>query len=587
MDVIIPGLQSPEFEQSFKQVSTGLDELEALFDQIGVDKRIETATESKDVADFEKVVAKYNAVTEDLRTLNAYVSAILTTDTRDEVALARDSEMDQPLTRLRKLGKRLTAWLGSLDVEMLLAQSDVAKAHAYALRKAVVGAQRLMSPAEESLASDMEVTGGSAWGKLHSNVTSQLIVALELDGEAQTLPMSSVRALAYDPDRDRRRSAYEAELMAWKTVEVPLAAAMNSIKGETITLAKRRGWGSPLEAALFGANIDGETLEAMMTAARESFPDFRRYLRAKAKALGLGRLSWYDIFAPVGEDPKEWPYDEATGFVVDQFRTYSDKLGDFARRSFHEDWIDVEPRAGKVDGAYCMGVRRDESRILMNYKPSFGAVSTLAHELGHAYHNLCLSQRTAMQRATPMTLAETASIFCETIIREAALQSGTEQEQLAILEASLQGSCQVVVDITSRFLFEQSVFDLRAKRELSAKELGERMRQAQLDTYGDGLDPEALHPYMWAAKPHYYGRSFYNFPYMFGLLFGLGLYAIYEKEPHGFHERYDDLLSSTGLDDAATLAQRFGIDIRTPDFWRGSLDQIRGDVDRFERLTSV
>jgi oligoendopeptidase F len=215
-------------------------------------------------------------------------------------------------------------------------------------------------------------------------------------------------------------------------------------------------------------------------------------------------------------------------------------------------------------------------------------MSTLAHELGHGYHNLNLADRTMLQRDTPMTLAETASIFCETIVREAALARADAAERLEILEASLQGSCQVVVDITSRFLFERRVFEGRQQRELSVGELNEFMLQAQRETYGDGLDEALLHPYMWAMKPHYYsaGRSFYNFPYMFGLLFGLGLYARYRQDPEQFRASYDDLLSSTGLADAATLAARFGIEIRTPAFWAASLDIVRGDIDRFESLVA-
>jgi pepF/M3 family oligoendopeptidase len=467
-------------------------------------------------------------------------------------------------------------------VSSLLASSELAREHEYVIRKAVVGAEKLMPTEMESLASDLELTGKNAWSKLHSNVTSQLTVPL--DGENP--PMSAVRALAYDADREVRRKAYEAELAAWKTAEVPLAAAMNSIKGEVNTLCERRGWGDPLDEALYGANIDRATLDAMLQAARESFPDFRRYMNAKAKALGVGKLAWYDLFAPLGGAEQSWDYDKGMAFVRDQFASYSQKMADYAQRSFDENWIDVPPAAGKVDGAYCMGVRSDESRILMNYKPSYGSVSTLAHELGHGYHNLCLANRTWLQRGTPMTLAETASIFCETIIRQAVLENGTADEQLTVLEASLQGSTQVVVDITSRYLFEQGVFEQRRKRELAPEEMCELMLDAQRQTYGDGLDQEALHPYMWAAKSHYYsGRSYYNFPYMFGLLFGLGLYAIYKKQPEGFHARYDDLLSSTGLADAATLGKRFGIDISSVEFWRGSLDQIRGDIDRFENLS--
>jgi pepF/M3 family oligoendopeptidase len=394
--------------------------------------------------------------------------------------------------------------------------------------------------------------------------------------------------MAFDADRDTRRKAYEAELAGWKSAEIPLAAAMNCIKGEVNTLSKRRGWDSPLEETLFAANIDLETLEAMMEAAHESFPVFRRYLNVKAKALGLEKLAWYDIFAPLSSDEREWTYEEGSSFVANQFAGYSMRMGDFARRAFAESWIDAEPRLGKRDGAFCTPIRADESRVMMNFKPSFGSVSTLAHELGHAYHNLCLAGRTPVQRSTPMTLAETASIFCETIVRKAALKSLEPKDRLAILEASLQGSCQVVVDISSRFLFERDVFEKRANRELSANELCEIMADAQKQTYGDGLDEKVLHPYMWAMKPHYYSsaRSYYNFPYMFGLLFGLGLYSVYEQDPEAFKSGYDDLLSSTGLADAGELAKRFGIDIRSKSFWQGSLATIAEDVEVFVSLFS-
>jgi pepF/M3 family oligoendopeptidase len=441
-----------------------------------------------------------------------------------------------------------------------------------------------MSPAEEALAAELNVTGGAAWGKLHSNVTSQLSVPIEIDGAVESLPMSVIRNMAADANRETRQRAYEAELATWERIAVPLAAAMNSIKGEVNTLSAHRGWDSPLDDALFGASIDRQTLDAMFTAARESFPVFRRYLHAKARALGLPTLAWYDLLAPVGASGRAWSFEASEQFIVSQFGSYSQRLSDYAARAFHENWIDAEPRPGKHDGAFCMPLRADESRVFANFKPTYDGMSTLAHELGHGYHNMNLAARTMLQRNTPMTLAETASIFCETIVREAALKNANAEERIEILEASLVGSCQVVVDITSRFLFEQGVFGTRRTRELSVDEMNAMMLQAQRDTYGDGLDPNQLHPYMWAMKPHYYstGRSFYNFPYMFGLLFGLGLYARYRQDPDAFRQQYDDLLSSTGLADAATLAARFGIDTRTPDFWRASLATIAGEVDQFE-----
>jgi oligoendopeptidase F len=288
--------------------------------------------------------------------------------------------------------------------------------------------------------------------------------------------------------------------------------------------------------------------------------------------------------APIGEPRRAWNWSDATAFVAEQFGTYSDRLRAFAERAFRERWIDAEPRSGKRGGAFCMRVRADESRVLQNFRPSFDGVSTLAHELGHGYHNTCLAHRSALQRGTPMTLAETASIFCETIIREAAILAGDREDQLAILEASLEGECQVVVDIYSRFLFEQRLIEERRRRDLSVEELCTLMLDAQRETYGDGLDPAFLHPYMWAAKPHYYGSTFYNFPYMFGQLFGLGLYSRYREDPDAFRAGYDELLSLTGMADAATLAARFGFDIRREEFWRGSLEMIVRDIDRFVAL---
>jgi oligoendopeptidase F len=594
MTPIFPGLESPEFERAFATVIQRIDELGALFDTEHIDAPSEdkgdVATDERIGATLERALEGLNVTIEAYRTLSAYISAFVTTDTRDTLAQARYSELQRQSVRLTHLTTRFTAWIGSLDVEALIAQSAMARAHAFALRKAKTSATRLMSPVEEALYAELNLTGGAAWGKLHGNVTSQLTVPIIYDGETRETPMSVVRTLAFEPDRAARRAAYEAELAGWARVSVPLAAALNSIKGQVNTVTARRGWATPLDAALFDAHIDRLTLDAMLDAARQYFPEFRRYLKAKAHALGLPSLAWFDLFAPVATGTKAWSYDEANDFIVAQFGAFSPRLSDFAARAFRENWIDAEPRSGKQDGAYCMWVRRDESRVFANYKPAFGGMSTLAHELGHGYHNMLLASRTMLQRDTPMTLAETASIFCETIVRNAAMneaeRSNDQQSQIEILEASLQGACQVVVDITSRFLLEQGVFEKRRQRELSVDELNALMLDAQRQTYGDGLDPDALHPYMWAMKPHYYsaGRSYYNFPYMFGLLFGLGLYARYQRDRADFTARYDDLLSSTGLDDAATLAQRFGIDIRDGAFWRASLDLIRADVDRFEAL---
>lgn len=585
MTVVYPSLDSPEFERDFRAFLRAIDDLYGLFEDFQIQKTENPPDSETAARAFDFVAKRMNDLMATYTTIGAYIYSFITTDSRDSFAQAKLSEMQKHSVKLTQMGTRFTAWLGSLDVESLLECSEYARAHAYMIRRAKVEAEHLMSPVEEALAAELRLHGGTAWTKLYGNLTSQIIVPVEIEGEVRELPMSEVRNLAFDPDRSTRCKAYEAELRAWERHALPIAAALNSIKGETNLLARKRGWSSPLEPALFQNGINPAILNAMMTAARESFPEFRRYMRLKARMLGQERMAWYDLFAPVGESTRVWEYEDACRFIVEQFATYSQKMSDFAARAFRENWIDAPPAPGKRDGAFCMDLRKDESRILMNYKPAFGGLSTLAHELGHAYHNLCLADRTEFQKETPMTLAETASIFCETIIRHASMLDADRPEQIAILEATLQGSCQVVVDISSRFLFESNMLQARQDRELSVEELCELMLNAQKETYGDGLDENALHPYMWAAKPHYYGSTFYNYPYMFGLLFGLGLYALYLQDPDGFRARYDDLLSSTGMADASTLASQFGFDISTPDFWRASLNIIKQEIDLLEELT--
>lgn len=588
MTSFFPSLEAPAYQAAFQGTVQGIADLVQYFESHGIDKREATPVDAALVGQFETIMDRLGALTESVRTVFSYTQSFIATNSRDNLAQARLSELQQHAVKLSQLNTRFTAWLGSLDVEALIQQSAVAADHAFLLRKAKEEASHLMSPAEESLAAELGVSSGTAWAKLHGNVTSQLSVPLEAEGETRRLPMSMIRALATDRDRETRRRAYEAELAAWPTVAVPLAAALNSIKGEVITLARRRRWPSPLDEALFDNNVDRPTLDAMLDAARDAFPHFRRYLRAKARLFGASQLPWYDLFAPVGVSQQVWEYSDATQFIAEQFGTYSPRLRDFAVQAFAENWVDAEPREGKRDGGFCMGVTPGVSRIFMNYKPAFNSVSTLAHELGHAYHNLNLAQRPPLQRSSPMVLAETASTFCETIVFQAVLSQASPQESLALLDSSLQDATQVVVDITSRFLFEQGVFERRAKRELSIEEFNELMLDTQRQTYGDGLDPAVLHPYMWAVKGHYYSsaRSFYNYPYMFGLLFGLGLYALYQQDADAFRASYDELLASTGMADAATLAQRFGIDIRSKAFWQGSLDIVRHDIDRFEALVN-
>ncbi|MFQ5399920.1 MAG: M3 family oligoendopeptidase [Anaerolineae bacterium] len=587
LSVVYPGLESAEFKTGFQEAIRAIDDLVALFDERQIN-RMEPGPLTKEIVTvFEEVIGRFNEVMDTISTLEAYLHGFIATDSRDSRAQALFSELQQRLAKLSLLATRLTAWLGSMDAEALIRRSPVAQAHAYAARRAKKEAQHQMSPAEESLAAELNLTGSSSWAHMFSNFVSQLTVELELDGELKQLPLAAAQNLNFNPDRDVRRAAYEGIQETLKGAAVPMAAALNSIKGETLTLTRRRGWASPLDMVLFESAIDQPILDAMMTATREAFPDFQRYLKARARALGLPILAWYDRLVPLGEGGKAWSFDEARQFIVEQFATYSDKLRDLALCAFDERWIDAEPRGGKRGGAFCMWLRQGESRILSNYEPSFTAVGTLAHELGHAYHNLNLAERTPIQRSLPMTLAETASTFCQKIVENAALKSADPQDQLVILDGLLEYAARVVLGASSDFIFEESLFQRRQQRNLSPDEFCELALDAQRATLGDAIDPDVLFPYRWVYVPHYYMASYYNFPYTFGLLFGLGLYARYQADADSFKAGYDTLLSATGMGEAAELAAAFGIDLRDGAFWRASLDVLRADINRFEQLVGA
>jgi pepF/M3 family oligoendopeptidase len=579
---VFPSLQSPEFEAEFTSALASIDNLATLFDRAGVRRRETPGIDAEWVENFETIIGELNTLRRRLSTLGSFINCFVTTDANDNDAKARQSQLETRGIQLGQLGTRLVAWVGSSDVGALLQASEAAQEHEFWVRRAAILEKHQMSEPEENLAAALQPMGLAGWAKLHSNVSALLTTTVTINGEEKRLPMSAIRALAADPDRVVRQAAFEAEIEAWKTVTIPLAAALNGIKGFQRTLREKRGFADDVAPTLIGNSIDAATLEAMQSACIESFPDFRRYMKAKAKALGVEQLAWYDLIAPIGSDDKRWTWAETEAVIEENFGIYSRKLAAFARRTFEENWTDAEPRTGKVGGAYCTSIRPGESRVLMNFDGSFTDVSTLAHELGHAYHNLCMEKRTPLQKGIPMTLAETASIFCETLVFEATVARADRVGRIALLDNALSRNLQVVVDIHSRFLFEKAVFEKRAERDLTEKEFCDLMTEAQRATYGEDLAP--LHPYMWAVKGHYYGPTFYNYPYTFGLLLGLGLYARYQADPEPFREQYDDFLSRCGMADAQTLARDFGFDLTTPAFWKASLDVIRGQIDEFETL---
>ena len=588
---VYPSLESKEFQNAIKDYKGLLDKLEKFYKS--KISKASAKTSSKELgALLGRSVDQFNAIAILSGTIEAYIYSFVSTDSHNKTAMRLLSELEQIQVRQSKLTTQFRAWVGTLSdkLDKAVETDPSAKAHAFTLKETRNQAKYMMSEAEEILASEMSLSGGNAFSKLQGTVTSQLSVDFELDGKTQKLPMPALINLRSHPDEATRHRAYDAENQAWEGVKETLAACLNGVKGETNILYKKRGRKDALHSAIDAARMDRKTLEAMLGAMQDSFPMFRKYFNAKAKKLGKEKLAWWDVSAPMGRTDKVYSFDEARDFILQYFGKFSPDLHKMTETAFKNNWIDAEQREGKRGGAFCMGVPAvKESRILSNFDGSFDGVSTLAHELGHAFHNYCAYEagKTELQQNTPMTLAETASIMCETMITEAVLATTTDpQEELAVLEAQISSAAAVIVDIYSRYLFEKEVLERRESSELSSDDFNDIMERAQKATYGDGLDERYLQKFMWTWKPHYYssGFPFYNFPYAFGLLFGTGLYAIYQQRGDEFVADYKNLLASTGEASAAKLAKRFGIDITKRKFWEDSLAIVGKHIDRYCEL---
>lgn len=590
-------IDSRTFVGAMEQVGADISRLINRFDSGDVRAVVARPATTADGALADELIDGYNEVSGALELLFYYTYAFVSTDSRNDQAQAVLSEIADHEARLEPLNARLADWVASLGVSELAGFSERVAEHEGPLDRLAARTDHQLSELEENLAAELQITGSGSWSRLQRDVTSQLAADVVMpDGTTETMSMPAVRGLATNSDPAVRRAAYDAELSTWPTIGTTVAAAMNAIKGEANVLNRRRSWDSPLDVSLYGNAVSRPTFDAMQEAVTDSLPDFQRWMRVKAQvhakaegavagnADGEGGLAWWNLVAPLPTAGERVSWDDGIATVREAFTEYSPQLGTMVDRALDEKWIDAPPADGKSGGAFCAPFFDGRSLILLNWSGSAESTQTTAHELGHAYHNTTLAPRTALQRNLPMALAETASIFCETLVVESGLTRVSGAERLALLDVDLQGSNQVVVDIRSRFLFETELFARRQRRVLGVDELNELMTSAQLEAYGDGLDQSTAHPYMWLLKPHYYGAHFYNWPYTYGLLFGLGLFARYQEDPDHFRSGYDDLLSRAGMDDAETLGQSFGLDVTDVAFWTASLDVLRARIDEYERL---
>ena len=506
---------------------------------------------------------------------------------------ARDSEAGSQIGRVMAVLSSTAGseaafqdWASKLSNLMeLVEQDELLRQYSFRFANMQKSSKYLLSVQAEEVMAKLRLSGSSAWSDLQGYLTST--VPVEYNGE--TTNLSVIRNLAYEADKDVRKKAYEAELACYERIKDPVAFALNSIKLQTISDCQLRGYPSPLERTLEHADMKKETLDAMLGAMDEYLPKFWQYLKAKAKALGYENgLPWYELFAPMGKSSTKFTIQEAKDFLVEQFADFNPEEAEMIARAFDEEWIDFYPREGKAGGAFCAGVEAiGQCRILTNYDGAFGDVVTLAHELGHAYHNHCIRDHRPLNHDYSMPLAETASTFNECVVMASAIgKAADDQERLALIESQLQDATQIICDIYSRFRFESMVFENRENSFMHADTLCQYMLEAQRQSYGDGLDPEYMHPYMWVCKSHYYGPTFYNFPYAFGGLFARGLYAQYEKEGKDFIAKYNKLLYTTTVATAEDTAKVAGIDLTDKEFWRSALQTIADQIDLFCQLVA-
>lgn len=499
--------------------------------------------------------------------------------------------------RVRQIGSKLAKprvtfayWLKTQEayIESSADDCDEISEHLFKLNDILSESQHLLSRSEEALLSALEQTGSSAWESLQNKATSLALIEIELDGKIQTPPLSAVRNLAYHADANVRKRAFEAELAAYPKFSDISSSALNAIKGEVLTISEKRGYESPLAMTLDQSKMDKAILDALLLAIEESLPMFRTYLKAKAKKLGHeNSLPFYDLFAPLGKSDQRYSTSQCQALIQKTFYDFSKELGDFATRAFDESWVDFEPRLGKRGGAFCSNIYGiSESRFLCNFQGSMNNVITVAHELGHGFHGQQIFKESFLNASYPMPLAETASTFCETLIKQSLMNTAKDDEKLSLLDTAIQGYNQIIVDIYSRYLFETRLFESRKDSSLSTETLCQYMMDAQKQAYGDGLDESTYHPYMWMNKTHYYyaHRNFYNFPYAFGLLFALGLYAKYEEEGDAFTKHYNDMLRLTGKASIKDVGAFMTIDLTDVAFWRASLAKMREDIDAFIQI---
>ena len=576
LDILYKGYDDPGFEADEKALVALIEEFSDFAQKL--------EGEPKEV--LKKAIVLNQKLIEKASDLFSFASLSQSVNTSDIKAASILGRLSSRMSALAAPRTALVKYIADLeDLSSVIDSDPLLKEHEFYLSQIRESAKYTLSAEVEKVISLYEISGSSAWSDLQSYLTS--VVPVEYEGK--TTNLSDIRNLAYDADPAVRKSAYEAELKSYERIKDAIAFSLNSIKLEVLRHCELRGYESPLDETLKNAHMKKETLDALISAMEEYLPKFWEYLKAKAKLLGYENgLPFYELFAPLEGNDKQYSTQDARDYLVDLFSTFDKEETEMIARAFDEAWIDFYPHEGKVGGAFCAELNNaKQSRILTNFGGQLGDVITLAHELGHAFHNYCLKDNSLLNRDVSMPVAETASTFNEVVAMNAAISMEKDPiARRALIENQLQDATQIICDIYSRYLFETSVFENRNSEFMFADRLCELMLEAQKKAYGDGLDQDKLHPYMWCCKSHYYSGhlSFYNFPYAFGGLFARGLYAKYLKEGESFVPLYKKLLKATGTTSVEGAAEVAGIDLTDKEFWRASLQILADEIDEFISL---
>ena len=577
LDVLYTGFDDKRWSEDLKKLDDCVERFQAFAAKLSDENEKETIKEGLKLL-------------EELEGLSAQMMIFCelrgAADTRDKDSMSYEGVLSQKRNRTRAAETKFAEYVATRkNLEQDIKEDAFLTSYAYLLRNMAEDNRHLLSGDVEEALAKMDISGGAAWSSLQGYLTS----SVEADLGGKKLTLSEVRNLAYSPSREERKAAYEAELACYDKIKDSVAYALNSIKMQDISECELRGFASPLTKTLYYARMKEETLNALFEAMTEYMPQFWRYLRLKAEKLGYADgLPWYELFAPLGKSTKRYTTEEARDYLITVFSSFSPDMAEMMKRAFAEDWIDFYPRNGKVGGAFCEALNsKKEFRVLTNFSGSFSDLVTLAHELGHGYHDFMVHDNEPLNMEYSMPVAETASTFNENVITGYAIDhTGDEEEKLALIESQLSDTAQIMCDIYSRFLFESEVVERRRDSFLFADELNEIMLDAQKKAYGNGLDENCLHPYMWVCKSHYYSADlgFSNYPYAFGGLFARGLFAKYKKEGSAFGENYKKMLKNTPVMSVEDVAKICGIDLTDKEFWMMSLHSYDAEIDEFERL---